>query len=832
MGVKYYPLVFKNEFRSETVDFPLYNVQDKCQVEIDFESSETVLASTGQPITLNATDGYLGEGWVADPSNRFANFKIGDTIRIGDYVPPTGLIGDYTIIDKQSNGAIQLDSPIYGLDPGNPGDVVADYESVQSIFSITKPITGLKFFYNFIENSEAVNFISKVDGSEQVVEIDGIDASDTTPATFIPLGPVTWQIGNATIEGVEIVDTYYYASRFKIKLTTYLMPFIDDIVTNNPLTGVVPTWFQALKCLKFVAKIQAFYILSDPNRKQEGIKSDLMGNTGYYNENFNNSPSGYFIDSVVYKKADNVTVKPSLELTTDDQYVEITVKSTSGTFSNNNTKFRINHIKAPYDSDERSGNGRYLQVNFCMDQAVQTLGSASIDGEFFGLPGIFKGCLKSITGQFVNAQTMVVKFRVDYTSNMLAILQESEIPYFQLSVSVQDHTKDTDSSDRVNLVADLSEYYIDTSDPEMIGIETKFLEHWENDPETEGLPYGSSINVLPTDEITAYTRFFIDRNGRETDDIKIQSIQMRIKAQNILTLEEFNLDPVSPINMSAILPGPDGSQYINSASLRPFHIPTTEIRSQIKAKRRADLDDSGLVYYEVYFPFIVRWEYWVAITANMDFFDPSQPNNGFNQFWDHYQVSNWKLYYEISITALKNGTLQGYSLKSQLNSFGWDESSTWEPDSIKTYDVDTGDELLDPAIPRKYILGYKNTRVEALFENNFGAVDLDNTVVFFHIGRWETDTVTGVRRFSSEHVMTSDTYFKSVDTSNKIKLTAPAVDTIKAEALIDFTQLPYAERFAIYVVLKTKPTPDQTFFKEKESGEIKQLENGQNKILD
>lgn len=812
---------FYNKFRPEPSNFLLGNIQDEIDVEIDFSFSEYVLASTDNPITMNYTDGVLGDGWIYDPAGRFENFKIGDHIIVGNYIISSIVDSSRVITDKTGPTLIKLDADVSGR-PNN--DV-----TTQGIFSIKEPITGVSFNQNLIENSEPVNFVSKID-NESIITFDGpvVDAANTTPLFLIQSGNIEARINEASIEGAGITNTYLYESRFIIKTKIFITPFFD--VNNLVDPYLIPNYYSLLKCLKYVFRINGYYNFSDPNRSQSITSFSVLGNTGWFNENFNGGTPVYSIESVVYKKSDNLTIKPSLEYTTLDQYVEVTINSSTGSFSNGNTQFALQICKVPYDQTEISSNGRNFYINFCFDRAFQTVGASSVNGFFFG--GVNQS-IKAVTGQFINTSKIKVLFRVSFAPEVISIYQESEIPKFLISVSVQKHSLPTLTSDRVNCLVDLKEFFIDTSDPGMIGIEqTKFLRHYENDPVIEGVT--DRPIVRPSDEMTSYNRFFIDTNGRESDVIKIKSITAKIKVKNALTGAEFDLDTWSQNVLTSPL-GSDGWQFINVNSNRPFHIPASEIRRPVKIKRRPDLDGAGLVYYDIYFPYIFRWEYFIPLSdADTVFFNPLQPNNGQNHFWHHYQGGHWNIKYEVSIVAIKNGVLQGYRIEKDFVSKDWNSNTqVWTNAKITSHDKDTLTEIIDLSIPKKYVQGYKSSLIRCDFTNTADINQADYAIVA-HVGIWETDTYTGIRRFCYLYPMTTDTWMKSLDSSDKIVQTQPNSKTVRGEFLLDHTKIPLsAESFWIQSrIYKIKEGGYETFFKLKESGELKQLENGLNKILD
>lgn len=778
---------------SQPVDWLLANVGDKIRIVHEFKVEQTAIASEDNPMVFNYTNGVIGGGWIYDPQGQFGNYKIGDSVLWGDYVVGADN-GDYTISDKIGTQLIQLNPA-----PADPPNTA----KVHAIISIRTPITGMRYRYNFIENNEGLNFFSKVDGSEQVLIREVVDASNNTPLPMEFLGSECYQAGEATIQGEGIVDTWQYYSNFKIIFDTFVTPVMLAEQLADAKNGIAPLYFQNLNCLKYVCGFDAMYIYTDPNRKISETFSDVLGETGWFNENFNTGLTNYFIDDTEFIQTVPVLANISaVELTQNAQIFRITVKNTLDTpFVNNQTKFVVGFAKCPFDETEYQGNGRDLRTNFVFDRAQSTVGAAAVQGELSGITGM--RVLKDVVANFISSSEIQIVGLIEFGDDAFDIINESSVFNYMMFVTVANHTLDTNSSDKVNLLIGPDEYYINNTDPGMIQIQNIFLRHFETDPLTEGV---SAPDLYPTDDVAPCGLFFIDRLGRETDDISIRSVTMRVKAKNAVTLDEFTLDEfVSDLSAAPII---NGYQYINQNIPRQFHIPSTEVRKTIVVTRRDDLDTATKFYYGCNFPFLVRWMYWAQQQDNNGaFFNTSLPLNGFNQFWQRYgTVADWSVYYEIVITAEKNGAPQRYSYEQALIINDYDTNPDWIQKHIKSFDGST--ELAGGG--NKYINGYSDTRIETKFRYDGLSVPLlSDLAIRFWIEIFEQGGVDGARRFSSVYEGGSDTWFKSIDLSDKIVLsqTGPGFNVF-GNALLDYLEIPAgATKFTVYSRIYDKRLP-------------------------
>jgi hypothetical protein len=111
-----------------------------------------------------------------------------------------------------------------------------------------------------------------------------------------------------------------------------------------------------------------------------------LGNVGDFDENFNNRPTNYFIDSFTYSTGTEI------ELTANEQDFTIVVRNTVDTpFSNNNTKFVL-HFGRTWTDEDYTSNGKNVDTNFYNDRLLQTVGSTAVNGiNFGGNYQVFKG---------------------------------------------------------------------------------------------------------------------------------------------------------------------------------------------------------------------------------------------------------------------------------------------------------------------------------------------------------------------------------------------------------------------------------------------------------
>ena len=869
MAIDVTSLGFQDAFGNAVTDFPLANIGDKLTRTADITVSEYAISDEDTPFIFNYFPGMIGSFWVYHSGGGFENFKIGDVLESKNYYTNTVGTATINVIDKLDAFHIQLDVDI-------TGSMASDYSSADVILNIKNPITAMKYFYNFIENSASNNYASKVDGSIQRLLADSIlctqtqtsgvlivgqkyyisdfnvgddfvnvgganvtgaifTATGTTPTTYTNgstlnraydmefQGAFPYRTGSGLIVMMGLNTTTIYGQKFKIIHYTKVTPlFLTDQYTDLE-NGINPVYFQNTECLKYIQKLEAYYSYNDPNRiltyeSSEDINLNLIGNTGGFNENFNSGITNYSIDSITYSSG------TELELTTNETQVEIVVKNLTDTpFSNNNTKFTLNFIRAPFDATEYQNNTKTLDQNFTFDTALNTVGSAAVNGDTYGT--IWQ-VLKDVSATFTNSGQIVINAKFAFDANVLNEISASDEFRYIIWVSVQNHTLVTGNSDRVALLADINTFYVNAEDPGLVDGSTLFVAH----PYTDAEIYGTTkLSIKVEDEVCAFSRFWVDKNGRESDEIIITSVTAKMYANNPTTGDDFTLDSYS-LNMSN-MPVYGGNQYVNEVTPRNFHIQES-IRKDIKVVRRTDLDNSGKYYYDVQFPFMVRWEDWIAKNnVNGDFFNTSELNNGLNNEWFRFAnglVTDWVVSYGLTVSVTKNGTPLQYSFGKNATIGDY---QTLVGDSIKTFDPTFTTELYNAVSARHYLNTVSDTGLQAIFAMDSG-YSLAGCFVAFHIETYQGNGRDEVRRYSSVNVQASDTYFESITGNDLIDLAKPSALVLRARCLISGDLIPpnttiWRVSARLYYV-----DPPLTQVKYKEDGTVKETENNIDKRIE
>ena len=800
--------IFK-ELSTASVNWLLANVGDKIRIETTFKIENVVLSDSDAPWILNKTDGLIGAGWVYDPNSQFANFAIGDAVKVWNYSTPVTMdAGDFTIIDKQGNGLIQLDHaiPTIGNNISHPSISISN----------KTPITAIKYHYNFIKNNSSPSFISAVDNvSDQMFYIQYKLASDVASSNMIASGGYEWQDGHSN-GGTPVIATEYdygfsdvrpctivgvaidaggsdgiYKSTFKITHYTKITPFLLYQQAIPP--------YQGANCLKLITQIEALELFTNPNFLQSEVFTPFLGNTGWYGSNFATGNTNYSISNLVYT---NSGATQDIQLDATETTIEFDVVNTVDTPFAAGTKYTIAFHKIPNDPSEYIGTGKLMDINFLYDKLfANTVGGSVYNGQNYG--GTYQ-ILKGYAAAVTSTSILHIKVGVKMASAVISSFLLSGNPQYFMSIAIRKYTLATNVGDDVTLEIGQGGFSIVSSDPTMIVFEPKnvILRHPESDPATEGIMYPTGVNVFPEDELAGCSQFYIESSGRTTDTIKLTSVKCEIictNGTNIFTLDELSVALSGYPNIGY-------TQVFDSVFADQFHIPTAEtVRKYFEVKRRTDLDSGTRFYFSANYPVLFRWETWVAaLGIDSTFLDTSLPNNGFNEWWFRYAGSGYTLYYQLTVNATKNGVPQQYHSKQPLTPHDYASNSTDYPviKTIDTYDSTNGNHLTVSGV--EYILGYADTQIFAVFKNvtaphptSGDHPNWTGSVVEIGIEAFESGGVSGKRRFSSKWAADSDTWFKPIPTMAGVKKVylscisdGSTFHTITATCLIDYTQLP------------------------------------------
>lgn len=828
---------FKNPSLNETdgTDWLLDNIGDVVNVEVKFRMESYLLATSETPndgdivIVTRPAEVLTGRKvssfylWTDDPVG-FEDFEVGDKITTTGSIASND--AEKTIVAKVDAQLLQMDTPYSS----------SEFLPVGATAHVSTKIESVEYLHALIENDDPVTYESLTDGTEQRASVQGLSNTDTsTIHNLVQLGNKSYQYGGLTIVGNNFGSeaTTVFSQGFTLNQTFLINPlFLADQIEDLE-DDVPPSYFLNANSLKYVFRIEASKDLTDPNRKKIVVEDERLGNTGWFDENFNTRLTNYTFQNLVYKRLDG-TINPSLELTENDTIIQFQIKNTvDNPFTVGavgNMKFVLNHWLLPIPESEyrqpefstgpSTSKNNNLKTNFIFDRIVSTLETQTVGSDNAGTDiEVFKDVVVLRQSNSVVNVTATVDLATQAAARIAGLSDKK----YALSISLKHFQLERAKSDKVTLKIDVDKYFIDSTDPTMILIDPiEFVEH----------PYTESGSVTaPTvrveDDVVGLAKFKIDQNGREADIIILTSSVTEIIMSN--GIDEFPLESNSvPLSASKRV---NGIPYVNFTQDRGFKTPADALRRDITLQRKTLLDAGGLFHYQHNYPFGVAWEFWEPLSGVDDvFFDTAEDNNGENQEWVRYpKTAGWEMYFRITINATKNGTPQVYTRQALMDTQDYLESIKWDFENTKTFDNATNDELFDGV---NYLLQkLLNSRLEA---NKTYVSASPPPVVGDLVIRVGINVHLEGNRFeqytlSSAYDRHPASWLLSIDTSNRVVITNPSGAIFRGACLADGSQLPAGSTFKFFARVYDKraetPVPFGTA-KLQEDGFFKLQEDG------
>ncbi len=773
---------FKNELRpAQDLKFLLACIGEKVQIVTDFLFEDVTYCNDSNLIRIeppaSEVDLIDSTGVISlEDKSGFTDYLLGD--RIGIY---TGAAFTFvTLTEKLDNGLVRTD---YGGGPIdlNPGDY---------IFNAT-PLAGVRYAWNLLESGN--NFNSKIDGEYQQAEYGLADCTDLTVKDMDFTGLPTYQIGSVKLQGLggTVAGAGLSQQKFRITHDTVITPFFLSEQWNdiNQLIPVRPEYFEAANCLNYISQLKLGKSLNNPNGLQLlDIPIDLS-NTGWFNEKCNGGKSNYSITSLVLKKGTEVI--DALEFDADIEVKFRLTNTVETPFVNNTTKFIVGFNYLPEEETAYQNNARNLTTNFLFDSKLNTVGSADANGDNFGTS---MQIIKTVSAAFVSTSSIDVTLIVNVGADAEAILKEGDFSRYMIWCISEKAALSDELTNKANTLVQVSEFYTQLTTIDLIDSETLFIQH-PFDDRSNG---ETSLELFLVDDVVADTNFSIDFTGKETDGILITKIKQQLvlthASEADIILEDFALN-TSQYPLIGIV------QNINFSQDRSFKIPNG-IRKTITIERNFDLDSGNVYNWRISYPFMFRWEYWIALALQnvpAAIFDHTKPLDGLNQFWHRYNtIAGWSLNLRTVFEIEQNGEAFEQEFLSPLTSLDFNGSPLWTNTSIKSYNSDDV-ELANAGL--KYIQGYQDVKIVASFEKTTGDVPDESDVgIVIWIEPYEGAGIDVIRMISSFQDVSPDSWFKSVDTSNRVVIDKTG-SVFTGTCLVNYSKLPQNNKYKIYARL-------------------------------
>lgn len=341
-----------------------------------------------------------------------------------------------------------------------------------------------------------------------------------------------------------------------------------------------------------------------------------------------------------------------------------------------------------------------------------------------------------------------------------------------------------------------------------------YHDHSENTTDSTDLIRGYTGNV--EDDFAFIGKF---RFGKKTVS---QYVNAKIQAYNITTEDSFTLQSVN-FNLTGVPTDntPFEAYIIDLESPVLTELPTTSVKRVATLERDTSID-AGVEYgVKIYFPYIYRWETWIAqLNANSDFY----PNDQTRNYVPYGNQGDWKLRLVID------------NSRTRTNAFGIDELVNYQYTDF--INIDNYDH--DPNILQEIELYIDSTMQNVQVVTQGQLMRVVATHTFVDGSAWITDKVWGMITIEPKESNPRWISSTAIDYDNNLSnplyplsglrcdMTFPTPDVARLECFFDPDKIDLSN--GVKFTSKIKGCNDGDIVKLMTDGQQKWTTSGQTKI--
>jgi hypothetical protein len=784
-------------FTTDTTDYLLGVNLNYATIEIKFKALWSIPPNVNTLVTFASNSILLADEDSVPLVDIWENseFKIGDIVTITS-----------SLSNNVTTGAITSFSADGSTAYFNATTFVSEVETPSVTITGVTPMTGVTYKYNFIENNGIETFNCFVDNNENKYTLSGISSTSYTALNHQGIYKSN-KIGTVEIKSTGVLNEYIIKQVIPVGYPT-LADQLTDLENN-----ISPEWYFDSNCLKHIYEISLHKTLANPNYVHKTSASDYqLGNSGFDNENFNGGAPEYTLVSTTFKNALGDVID-NLEYDKVNTVV-IVINSANSRFANEYTKFLVNHQYIPDSYLEHTNTTTDLETNFMFDYAYNISGISATNGFQYGTN---KQVIKdfSIVHDSASQQTITVK--IDLSSNYKLRLADSD-GNFCIRVIVQDHTKQTEASDIVSIRACVSNYILDVSDDTLCTLETTFISH--PDDELSTAVESTDAGLFVEDWQIAKTILAIKKN----EDAILKNLELTIYATHA-TYGDFTLE--TKLFNTEAAPIVSDIQVISISGMKGYKMGSGNIFNEFSFERKSSLDDATYAYYEIIYPFKIRWEDFKSLSGvSPQFYNPLEKQSGYNNDWARfYDGTGWLIKYKTKATVTKDEYDNETEAISDLTAHDYDDAEDWTYD-IKSYDYSTGTEITGNVL----LDGW--TTIKVFCQKILGIQpDVNTITALIGVAPTNNGGTTIIREVSNVHEFETDTCWRSIVGGGLLKVEKVGSDYILS-AILDNDKLrkiyPTATTFDITARIDKPIFENEKAF---QGGEVFLFQGGETFIL-
>lgn len=722
MAVKIIDRIYNEIYTDGTTDWLLGNVGAWQKLKLSIEVSTEHIGTSQSPIAID----YIKNSFQLNDGTKWGEkgFDNGMVVVL-KYKLSEDTNGDGNFDSVQNVQALYNITNVYGstMEVSQPinGN---DFDSIPINFG-SKKVSDVKFYVDQVPEGCRVNyghltnedFQSKtlesfIDQSVSEFVLPDVSVSEFMEGVGIQSGMSIRQI-HVTNNGKKSQSDNVYL--FDIEIDFMISSFFEDI--SNFENNEIPSFLVGDGSLTDNFIIKFYPEWNNPNvfLVNDLTTTERLGNTGWFNENFNELQNDFKIESIEYfdenanpvdgiDYASKTKVKcvisgiPNLNANTECGFGFAWIPTSESDYQNKETPFYRNLFVQSGMLDE----GFNIDTNYPGSFTGAGIDGASMDVEdvrFTNLNGsiIFEGT-------FIPNPAFFSKFEG----------KDEDDRNYILWMSVADGSLIRNFSDRVALLADFRslEKHIPEAGKYNL-LENSFIEH----PFDSNFVGVEKYEGIVQDDILCRIPFSIIKGG----SVNFEKMTFAVEAFNIGLNKSFDLERFE-VDLSQSPTDADGVQQFEIDQIRGFKLEAGNNKNWVKILRETGSDTIDNNGYLAYYATKIRWEDWILNqkTPN-DFFDDTKLNNGFNNDWlDYLQKTGWIINFYIEINASVDGELTQFKNQFKFNFNDYDGNVN--VGTAHRYFRNSDNTLLNVGTDPEYnkplgvILSNEPTRIEIDFE--------------------------------------------------------------------------------------------------------------------
>lgn len=606
---------------------------------------------------------------------------------------------------------------------------------------------------------------------------------------------------------IEVIDngdgSNTSAFTYQIDCDYMLASFFEDV--SNIENKKAPSSVYDANSLTDNFEIEMFPVWNNPNTVIKNVLSETqrLGNTGWFDENYNGRINNYRVSNKVYKTTDG-SVLNALDFTKPVVF-ECEIDDINGL--SNGLQFTFGFAWIPSEEDFYKDLKTPFHENLFINTThkfqnslavLQDTGATIFEGD--GINGI-KMNFKAHTGVMINrVSDNPLQLSVELIPNAeftayFNSLSEDNRNYI-LWLSIGDARDEINFTDRVSLLLDYNtlEKQIVPVGP-LPGMVNYYIEHpQKSDTALAVEQYKGHIE----DDILTDT-FFTLKKEEQT----VLSMTVGYEVVNTDTQAYYELETY-PINTSNFIKDQNNIQQINVDEIRGFKLVEGNNKNWVKLARQESIDTPEKAGYRLLFATKIRWEDWLErLDVPTEFFNVNKENNGYNNNWLDYlrNEGNYAMNFYVLTTVSENGEVLTYKNQYPLTFNGYDENTNIETQHVYYRHADNTvlniGEDPETGKPLGVLLQNEFTRIEITYTNLTGEFDIDK---LYCVTSLEIDKGPGefeYRQISSVWEVESDNPLRPLPGENNLLIQQIAPNIVKAICLVEPSLLQDAIKYKI-----------------------------------